>query len=230
MALRQFVVRTSPLTHEAMIVDAASRDNGRLRAIVQGKEVEIGMDTYMASGSVDLPSAEKIVRAWAKQHNIPETDVMVRVRLPKTNVKPREKARKTNDVTATNLSLVKSAEKPEQDLTAMAQAMQNAHNEQKASANNPEGATVKRTEEEKKATADGKKKRGYTRKTEEQSARSKAAMARYLKELEATSQQSPTIMEPVKPGPGVTQEQIDSAVMELAVAIAKVLKANPGAL
>jgi hypothetical protein len=205
-----------------MIVDVASRDNGRLRAVVGGREIEIGMDTYQASGAVDLASAEKIVHAYAKQNNIPDTDVMVRVRLPKTNVQPR-KERKTNDVAANNLTLVKS-----DNGDALQQMAQNLHdsetngeNAQKASAANPEGATVKRTEGE-------KKKRPYQKREKEKSARSLAALKRYQEELQKTAAESPTIMEPV--AHNATPQEYDAAVMELATAIAKILKANTGVL
>jgi hypothetical protein len=230
MALRQFVVRTAPLTHEAMIVDATSRDNGRLLAIVAGKEIEIGMDTYMASGSVDIATAEKIVHSYAQQNNIPETEVKVRVRLPKTNVQPR-KARKTNDVEATNLTLVKSDKEPVDgnNLTALAQAMVDAHNkrkddvkpeatqeEQKASAEKPEGAVVKRSQ--------GEKKRAYQKKDKERSARSKAAYERYVKEISQHVADNPSIMEPVVPGPGVSAQDVSDAEFQFALKLAKLLK------
>lgn len=223
MALRQFVVRTAPLTHEAMLIDVASRDNGRLRAIIGNRELEIGMDTYQASGSVDLGAAKKIVHAYAQQNGIPDTDVMVRVRLPKTNVQPR-KARKTNDVEATNLTLVKNGEKGD-NLQQLAQNLHDSETKQEskvATASNPEGATVKRTEQEKKP------RRAYQKKDKEKSARSLAALRRYQEELAATQKESPTLMEPV--AHNASPAEYDAAVMELATAIAKILKSNTGVL
>jgi hypothetical protein len=87
-----------------------------------------------------------------------------------------------------------------------------------ASSANPEGAVVKRDEVEKKRT-----KRAYTKSSEkERSAKSKAAYDRYVKELAAAAVQSPTIMEPV--AHTATPQQYDAAVLELASALAKILK------
>lgn len=243
MTIQQFVVRTMPLTNEAMIVDALSRNNGRLRGFVGGKEVEIGFDTYQASGSVDLDAAKKIVQAFAKQQNIAETDVVVRARLPKTNAAnvsmPRQrKPRKTDDI---ELKVVSNEQKATQessqhyrskneimgkpdDFQNTVQQMHDAatdkqteqKNEQKASADKPEGAVVKSGEK--------KVKRAYNRKKTEQSKRSAAALKRYQDDLAKTVADNPRIMEPVVPGPGVSQAQADDAIMELAKALAKILK------
>jgi hypothetical protein len=260
--LKQFVVRLAPLTHSPIIVDANSLDAGRLKAVVNGKdETVIGIDYFRASEPADLTVAHKIVMEYAKRNNIPETDVMVRARLPKSF---SSKQRKTQDA---NLVLVKNddeqtkkeAKTKEQDyrskvereadeLAVAAQAMQDSHDKQErkkatddavkplealakeykqapakeASVANPEGATVKRTDGEKQRA-----KRPYNKTSEkERSAKSRAAYERYVKELEKTAAKSPTIMEPVKPGPGVSQETVDAETMKLAMALARILKAT----
>jgi hypothetical protein len=220
-----------------MIVDANSLNNGRLKAFLVGREdeTEIGIDYFRASSPVEPDFAHKIASEFAKQRNIPDTEFLVRSRLPKTNVK----ARKLDDSAATNLTLVKNEEKvPESkepvdsnNLTTMAQAMVDAHNkrkddvkpepvkeEQKASADKPHGATVKRTEQEKKP------RRAYQKKDKERSAKSKAAYERYLKEISAASAESPTFMEAAKPGPGVSEADVDEATLQFALKLAKLLK------
>jgi hypothetical protein len=243
---KQMVVRLAPVSNVPMFVDANSLNNGRLKAIFSDRsgETEIGIDYFRASAPVDIGIAHKIVQEYAKQHNLPAEEFLVRARLPKTNLK----ARKLNDTTATNLTLVKNEEKAAENkepvagnnLPAIAQAMIDAHNKRKddvkpevkqegkkasaekpegASATNPEGATVKRTEAEKKP------RRKYTKQDKERSARSKAAYERYVKELSANaSAASPTFMEPVQPGPGVTPEDVDEATLQFALKLAKLLK------
>jgi hypothetical protein len=218
-----------------MLVDAQSLNNGRLTAIMDdGKEQEIGVDFFRASEPVDVSIAHKIVQEYAKQHNLAPTEFLVRSRLPKTNIK----ARKLDDSAATNLTLVKSEEKPAENnepvdgnnLTSMAQAMVDAHNkrkddakpepklaEQKASAEKPEGAVVKRTEAEKK------QKRSY-QKNKERSARSRAAYERYVKEIGQQISESPTAMQAAQPGPGVTPEQVSEAELQFALKLVKLLK------
>jgi ubiquitin len=212
-----------------MIVDAQSLNNGRLTAIMDdGNEHEIGVDFFRASYPVDPTIAHKIVQEYAKQKGIAPTEFLVRSRLPKTNVKPR----KTNDSEATSLQLVKSdkAEQPKEEskhdnLTAMAQALQDAHNkrkddvkpeEQKASADKPEGAIVKRSQ--------GEKKRAYQKKDKERSARSRAAYERYVKEIAQKIEESPTAMQAAVPGPGVTTEQVSDAELQFALKLVKLLK------
>jgi hypothetical protein len=241
---KQMVVRLAPVSNVPMFVDANSLNNGRLKAIFSDRsgETEIGIDYFRASAPVDIGIAHKIVQEYAKQHNLPAEDFLVRARLPKTNIK----ARKMNDSPATNLTLVKNEDKPAENkesvdnLTSMAQAMHDAHNKRKgdvkpevkqeekkasaekpegASATNPEGATVKRTEAEKKP------RRKYTKQDKERSARSKAAYERYVKELSANaSAASPTFMEPVQPGPGISAEQVNDAELQLALKLVKLLK------
>lgn len=231
---KQLVVRLAPITSSPLLVDAQSLNNGRLTAIMMedGNEHEIGVDFFRASYPVDPTIAQKIVQEYAKQKGIAPTEFLVRSRLPKTNIKPR----KTNDSEATSLKLVKNdvAKEPaldSNDLPAMAQAMIDAHNkrkddpkpevkqeEKKASATKPEGATVKRTEQEKK------QRRGYVKKDKERSARSKAAYERYVKELSQKIEESPTALQPVVAGPAVSQETIDDATLKLALDLVRIFK------
>lgn len=237
MTVQQFVVRLAPITSQPILVQADSLRDGQLKAIIGDETKTIGIDWFRASEPVTPDIAHKIVQEYAKQHGMDEHSILVRSRLPKTNVKPR----KTNDA---NLTLIhaKQDEQPKKeevrqearrkdDLTNMAQALQDAHDKQKkdeqkaaagstATANNPHGATVKRAEGEKK------QKRSYTKQDPKvRSAKSRAAYERYVKELQASaSAASPTFMEPVKPGPGVTQAEIDEATMTLAIKLAKLLQ------
>lgn len=235
---KQMVVRLAPVSNVPMLVDANSLNNGRLKAIFSDRdaETEIGIDYFRASHAVEIGIAHKIVQEYAKQHNIPSEEFLVRARLPKTNF---TKARNTNDSAATSLTLVKNEQKEEDskesvdgnNLAAMAQALHDAHNkrkddvkpeaDQKASADKPEGAVVKRSQGEKKP------RRAYQKRDKERSARSKAAYERYVKEISQHVAENPSIMEPVTTN--ASPEVVNEAVMELAKALAKILKV-PGIL
>jgi hypothetical protein len=211
----QYVVRLAPVTNSPVIVDANSLNAGRLKAWVDNSDVEIGIDYFRASTPVEIDYAHKIVKEFAKQHNIPEHDVLVRARLPKTNVKPR----KTND---TDLVLVKGEQKD--DLQQAAQSLQDEHDKgKKATASDPEGATVKRSGEEKRT------KRAYNRTPKaERSAKSKSAFERYQRDLAAAAAKSETLMQPV--APQVAKEVYEKAVQDLATKLAKLLLDNSGVL
>lgn len=218
---KQLVVRLAPVSNVPMIVDANSLNNGRLRAVLNGKddETEIGIDYFRASAPVEMDYAHKIVQEYAKQRNIPETEFLVRARLPKTNMKPRA----TNDAHLTVVPNLARRKEDGDELTNMAQALQDAHDKEKggtkASAENPQGATVKRAEGEKKT------KRPYKKKpVAERSAKSKAAYERYVKEISQHIEASPTAMQPAVPGPGVSQDDVDEATLQFALKLAKLLK------
>lgn len=218
------IVRLNPITNTPVIFDALSARDGQIDAIISGQKKRVGIsDYYSKAQPIDRESARTVAKLYAQQANIPEDELQVRDRLPKTITKRPV----LNDA---NLVLVK----PEQsqapaaapsNLAEFAQALQEEHNrqrgnkqeEQKASPENPEGAVVQQ----------GKQKRRYTKKTEEQSKRSKAAMKRYLEELSQQASQSPTLFEPVKTD--APQPVIDAAILELATALARILK-TPGAL
>lgn len=226
MTIQQFVVRLAPITSTPLLVDAMSLRDGQLKAIVGNETKTIGIDYFRASEPVTQDFAHKIVQEYAKTHNIDEHTVMVRARLPKSNIAPR-KPRATNDAhlvlakTDKPVPEQKKVEKKSDDLTNMAQALQDAHDKQKVSAGNRESTTVKRTEEE-------KKRRKYTKKpAAERSAKSKAAYDRYVKELSQQVAANPSMMEPV--AANATPEVVNEAVMELAKALARILKV-PGAL
>lgn len=251
MAMQQYVVRLAPITSQPIIVDANSLDAGRLQAIVDNKPTVIGIDYFRASEPADLDIAHKIVMEYAKRNNIPETEVAVRARLPKSNV-IAHKPRKTNDA---HLVLAKSEAKDDMSSSTLEQRVQAFHDSQnapkkdkladavqqlqdahtsvhgkrssdkqesaKASAEKPHGATVKRSAEE-------KAKRPYKRKpASERSAKSRAAYERYVKEIGQHVENNPSIMEPVQAN--ISPEVANEALMELAKALAKVLKI-PGVL
>jgi hypothetical protein len=129
--------------------------------------------------------------------------------------------RKLNDA---NLVLVKKDEEKKDEPETLQQLAQEMHDketkkpEQKgvATANNPEGAKVVRSAEEKAKT-----KRAYNKKSNK---RSEAAMKRYLSELGQVAAESPTLMQPVVPGPGVSQAEVDEKMMEFALKLAKLLQ------
>jgi nitrate reductase alpha subunit len=220
--MKQVIARIYPLTNTPVIfdVDSKATGNGRLKAFMDGKDIEVGYDFYMHTEHLDPAQAMKLAQAYAKHANIPEHDVLVRQRFPKSVKTPR----KLNDA---NLVLVQKDEDKQDKPETLQQLAQDLHdqetkkpaqNEQKASADKPHGATIKRSAAEKEATT-GKRK--YEKKTNK---RSEAAMKRYLDELSKTAAESPTLMQPVVPGPGVTQEQVDEATMQLALKLAKLLQ------
>jgi nucleotide-binding universal stress UspA family protein len=212
--MKQVIARIYPLTNTPVIFDVDSRaeGNGRLKAFMNGKDVEVGYDFYMHTEHLPADQALQVAQAYAKHINLPEHDILVRQRFPKTKPLPR----KLNDA---NLVLVQKDEQKKGQPESLQQLAQEMHDketkkpEQKASADKPEGAVVKRSAEEKK--------RAYNKKTNK---RSEAAMKRYLAELGQVAAESPTLLQPVVPGPGVTQAEIDDATMQLAIKLAKLLK------
>jgi hypothetical protein len=215
--MKSVIARIYPLTNTPVIFDVDSKANGSglLKAFMNGKDVEVGYDFYMHTEHLPAEQALQVARAYAKHANIPEHDIFVRQRFPKTKNLPR----KLNDA---NLVLVKKDEEKKDEPESLQQLAQELHDnetkkpEQNASADKPEGATVKRSAEEKAKT-----KRAYNKKSNK---RSEAAMKRYLQELGQVAAESPTLLQPVVPGPGVTQAEIDDATMQLAIKLAKLLQ------
>jgi hypothetical protein len=217
--MKQVIARIYPLTNTPVIFDVESKEsgNGRLKAYMDGKDVEVGYDFYMHTEHLNPEQALQVARAYAKHANIPEHDILVRQRFPKTKALPR----KLNDA---NLVLVKKDEEKKDEPETLQQLAQEMHDketkkpEQKgvATANNPEGAKVVRSAEEKAKT-----KRAYNKKSNK---RSEAAMKRYLSELGQVAAESPTLMQPVVPGPGVSQAEVDEKMMEFALKLAKLLQ------
>lgn len=251
--VKQLVVRISPVTGTPVIFDALSKSNGQLQAWVGNEEKIVGVDFYSASQPMDDAVAKQVVQAFAEQHNIPLETLVVRHRLPKTNAAtismPRtRKQRKTNDVNMQpgdgkpmrrasdkQEDAQESGQESQQDYRSenekagkidefsttvqkMHDAETNKQSEQKATADKPEGAVVTPI----------RAKRKYTRDEKAKSKRSAAALARYHADIQAASKSSPTIMEPVKTN--ASPEVVSDAVMELATALAKILKANPDLL
>jgi hypothetical protein len=246
--MKQVIARIYPLTNTPVIFDVDSRasGNGRLKAFMNGEDIEVGYDFYMHTEHLDPEQALKIAKAYADHVKIPPHDILVRQRFPKSG----KASRKLSDA---NLTLVKNDEKTEDKPETLQQLAQEMHDnatnqkteeavkpleqlakdygtkeEQKASADkpqgasaaNPEGATVKRSAQEKAAT-NTPAKRKYEKKTNK---RSEAAMKRYMEELSKTAAQSETLLQPAVAGPGVTQAEIDDATMQLALKLAKLLK------
>lgn len=214
--MKAVIARITPNNDKAVLFFPETKKDGQITCFLEGAERRVGVDFYQATHALSKEDAFKIAQSYAQHANIPPEEIIVRQRLPKSfTSKPQ---RKTNDVAANNLTLVKSEEKGE-TLQQMAQELHDSatkKDDKKASAANPEGAVVH-----------PRQKRKYERKENKRSA---AALRRYQEELAKTAAQSPSIMEPAKPGPDVTPAQYDSAVMELAMALAKILKANPGVL
>lgn len=231
--LKRYIVRTAPVTHNPMLVDADSLHNGRLKAILDNKEVEIDETFYDNSGAVDLPEAVKIVQAYAENHNMPNTSFLVRQRLPKNTKKQH-----TNDANlqpgdgkpyqrrATDKKDETGKEDAKQDEQTLAQAAQQLHDSKtgkepaqqteqkeggKATAENPQGATVHPI----------RTKRKYERKSKEQNKRSAAALKRYHEELQRSSQANDVHFEAA--ASAVAPEQKQEALTKLAAEIAEIL-------
>jgi hypothetical protein len=214
--MKQVIARITPNNDKAVLFFPETKKDGQITCFLEGTERRVGVDFYQATHALSKEDAFKIAQSYAQHANIPPEEILVRQRLPKSF---SSKARKTNDVEAANLTLVKSEEKGE-TLQQMAQELHDSetkgktNTEQKASAANPEGAVV-----------NPRQKRKYERKDNKRSA---AALRRYQEELAKTAAQSPTVMQPV--AHNATPQEYDAAVMELATAIAKILKSNTGVL
>ncbi len=243
--MQNVIVRISPITSKPVLFFPDTADNGRLQGFTEGQQVTLGVDYYDASAPLELEQARAIVKAYASAHNIDEHSLYVRTRRPKNHMasQPQEKKatrqRKTND---SNLVLVggngtpgKSAnQESNQDYRSknereadLAKAAQNLHDtetakqeEQKATADNPEGAKVVRSAEE-------KSKRRYHVKSKK---KSEAAMRRYLAEIASIGAENQTPVEEVKAAPNVTQEQADDEMLQFALKLARILKEHKGVL
>jgi hypothetical protein len=211
--MKQVIARVTPNNDKAVLFFPETKKDGQITCFLEGTERRVGVDFYQATHPLSKEDAFKIAQTYAEHAKIAPEEILVRQRLPKSL---NSKARKTNDVVANNLTLVKNEEKGE-TLQQMAQELHDSatkKEDKKATAANPEGAVVH-----------PRQKRKYERKENKRSA---AALRRYQDELAKTSAQSPTIMQPV--AHNATPQEYDAAVMELATAIAKILKANSGAL
>jgi hypothetical protein len=245
MALTPVIIRISPITQKPVVFFPETFAQGALDGYTEGKRVRLGLDYYNASAPLDVEQSRKIAQAYAKQAGIAEHDLIVKVRRPKTS--PGKKARKTNDA---NLVLVDSnkSEKGQEsnqdyrskdELAAAAQAMQNEHNKKKSREKSVEDAVkplealakeFKQEEKKTENTASAASPEGATverarRKYEKRSnKRSEAAMKRYLSELGQVASESPTLLEPAKTN--ASKEQVDQATLDLAMALAKILKGH----
>jgi hypothetical protein len=218
--MKQVIARIYPLTNTPVIFDVESKQNGngRLKAFMNGESVEVGYDFYMHTEHLNPEQALQVARAYAKHENIPEHDILVRQRFPKTKPLPR----KLNDA---NLVLVQKDEEKKDEPETLQQLAQEMHDKETnkpeqrkdvASATNPEGAKVVRSAGEKAKT-----KRAYTKKSNK---RSEAAMKRYLSELGQVAAESTTLLQPAVPGPGITPEQVSEAELQFALKLVKLLK------
>jgi hypothetical protein len=225
--MKQVIARISPITNTPVIFDVDSRKtgDGRLKAYLDGKDVLVGYDFYMNTEHLPQDQALKIARAYAQHAGIPEHEIMVRQRFPKTTTGKR----KTHDAA---LKLVektdeKVADKPE-TLQQLAQEVHDQHTKEKAQKESKKAEPKKEVKVENKATSanpegakvEQPKRRQYNRKNTK---RSEAAMSRYLKELGKNSAVSETLLEAAAPGPGVTPAQVDEAKLKLGMAIAEIL-------
>lgn len=210
--MKSVIVRIAPVSNVPVVFYPESRAGGQIKGVLNGVEQTFGIDYYQATSSIEKSQAKQIALAFAKKHNIPEEELAVRHRLPKS----APAARRLDDA---NLIVAPKADKGK-TLQQAAQELQEQHDkkqqEKKASPANPEGAVVK--------ASDGKK-RSYVKRNNK---KSEAAMKRYLTELGQVSAQSPTLMEAAKTD--APQEVVDKATMDLALALARILKAHPGVI
>lgn len=213
--ITSIIPRYAPLSDKAMIFYPSTRADGQIQAYVDGKIVTVGIDVYMATERLTEADSKKVALEFAKHENIDPTSLIVRQRLPKTQKQPVQHNRRTNDAA---LTLVQNNGEKQQ-LARAVQDMQDKHDadkkaeekqpEQKASAANPEGATVRQ-------------KRKYVRKGDKEiSKRSAAALRRYESELRLASQKSETMQAsmqaaaaetPVEDADKVEQEKLAKAL------------------
>lgn len=237
--LKQVIVRISPVSQSPVIFDALSKENGQLRCVVGNEDKVVGLDFYAASIPMEDEQARQVVKAYAEKAGIPLESVLVRHRLPKTNLKPEQRTRRKTDdanlvlVHGSNKATAK-AQQPEQDyrslnekegkqdeLTKAVQGMQDAH-DGKSTPENPEGAVVK-------AADNPRTKRKYNRAPKAQrSAKSKAAYERYMREISEAAAKSPTMEASVQKAEQASVEapaagDIDEAKLAKALRLAKLM-------
>jgi hypothetical protein len=226
--MKSVIARITPNNDKAVLFFPETKKDGQITCFLEGAERRVGVDFYQATHALNKEDAFKIAQSYAQHANIPPEEIVVRQRLPKSF---NTRGRKTNDVSATNLTLVKNEEKGE-TLQQMAQelhdnATKHDTKQEKAPEENKNAAKVATASNPEGAVVHPRQKRKYERKENKRSA---AALRRYQEELAKTAAASPSIMEPVKAGPGVTQTEIDDATMKLALQLARILKQNPGIL
>lgn len=202
--MEQIIVRHAPISDKIIVVLANSKRNGQVDIVTEGVRKTVGIDYYQATEPVSPSDAKRVAQEFARATGIPEEEVMLRQRFPKTKEQVQHN-RRTNDA---NLTLVPATNGEKQNFAKAVQGMQDDHDaekkadkkqedqpkEQKASADNPDGATVE------------KQKRRYVRKDPKSvSKRQAAALRRYHQELE----QSKIAAEGVKPA----SEQNEVAAM-----------------
>lgn len=216
------IPRFAPVSDKAMIFYPDTRSEGQIDTYVDGKRLRVGIDVYMATERLTEADSKKIALDYAKHENIDPARLVVRQRLPKTNVAPAKRARRTND---SNLVLVKEdkkgaqessqdyrslVERKQDELAEMAQALHDGETKQeepKASVDNSESARASASNPEGAVVQQPRQKRAYKKKNDKEiSARSRAALARFHKEVAAATKESETIMKPVAPAPNVDPE------------------------
>lgn len=218
--MQNVIIRISPITSKPVIFFPETSKAGKIEGYTEGRRLQLDEDYYTASAPMETEQAKQIAKAYAASVNVPEHDIYVRTRRPKTVAKQR----KTND---SNLVLVKNEKKAEQEsqqdyrsanekagkedaLQKAAQSLQDTHTEEKkASASNPEGAVVK--PQEKKA------KRGYVKRSQ---AKSQSAMARYLKELGQAAETVPAAPE-VQAAPTMDEDSLKEQKLLTAMKLIK---------
>lgn len=210
--MKPVIARLNPVTNTPVVFLPETLKDSQMDAFVDGQIKRVGWQFYQHSQRLTKDAAVKVAQLFAEHENIPIEQIHVRERMPKT--KKEEKVttqhnRRTNDA---NLKLVDT--ETNGDKQKLAKAAQELHDKgtQTASASNPEGATVQQ-----------RTKRPYRKQSEKElSKRSAAALKRYQEELTRTAAQSPTLMEPV--APNAPKEVVDAAILELATALAKIMK------
>lgn len=213
--MESIIVRHAPISDKIVVVLANSKRNGQVDIVTDGTLRTVGIDYYQATEPVNPLDAKRVAQEFARSKGIPEDEVILRQRFPKQVVQHN---RRTNDANLTLVASDKNGEK--QTLAKAAQNLHDSETKGKSTPDNPEGATVKPQD------AAPKQRRKYTKADPKAvSKRSQAAMKQYLKEIGQVVDKQPEIMEP--PSPTATSEQVDKSVMELAMALAKILKANP---
>lgn len=240
--MKSIIARLTPHDDKPVIFFPETKANGQIKCFLNGEEKMVGIDFYQATHHLDKEDAFKIAQAYAKHAHIASEELLVKQRLPKTvkpratndaNLvmtpeQKKEEKGETLQQMAQELhdegTKVKHDTKVEEAVKPLEELAKEFKKEEtkkpaakkapakKASPDNPEGATVKRSAEE-------KAKRPYNKKNTK---RSEAAMKRYQAEIASVaSQASETLMQPAPVG--VPEDVQKAEMVKMVTAIVEAL-------
>lgn len=233
--MKAVIARLNPITNSAIVFLPETLKDSQLDAFVDGQVKRVGWQFYQHSQKLTRDDAVKVAKMFAEHEGIPLEEIHVRERMPKTNVVeqvPAKRQRLTNDA---NLVLAhdsskgaqessqdyRSKQEKEQSFTETVQALHDGKEpaeEKKATAEEPEGAVVQKP----------RQKRKYNKKNDKEiSARSRAALAQFHKEVAEATKNSETIMQPAVADPKLDEEFVKEQKLIAAMKIAKEVLGEP---